>query len=647
MAYQYQQLAPGEIRLLKFCSQPQDSISFEVVHKVLSSKPHYAALSYTWGSPGDINEIWLHRRKFPIRPNLYDALVQLQRSLVVDQYLWVDAICIDQDALDERSVQVALMKQIYEGASKVFVWLGTPVNEANNRLAFHKLKVFRRRSRRVAQNARPYRPWWWQQKVRTSGEDIADFLQTLSPARDKEVFDVPGSNTHMAWLGIISLWQSPWWNRTWIFQESTIPEVCTEWVWAGFAVNSVSNTSKVIFLCGDQSTNWFEIGNAVTVAASITATPGIDSDFLAGKQTPVDKLMKFRLQRIVVDLPPFLDIIQLFRHTACLDPRDKVYAPLCLASDVVRRYLRPVYANKTVLDVYTDVVRYHLDLPGQDLGFLGHAMYDERRQEVETPDGIKSVLPSWVPNFSGSLELAPIPKLLCIPKATGRKGLNFVDRRGLPDHNGALIAAYKPLANIPPVTFIQDRKLHLRGVYIDTIKEIILNTGPDLEIIRTNAQDRSRQWAAHSQHQYFTGETYSDAIGRTVVLDLVYGEFSRPSERGGKIDSAFLAKPRAELSLPEYREQMNMRMAKSRANVMRNLGFSEKRFLLMIPNNAVVGDVIWALAGGQVLYILRSTEQENGQYRYIGECYAHGLMDGDILRRIHLGEAQLSDITLI
>jgi len=38
--------------------------------------------------------------------------------------LWVDAICINQDDLEERSLQVAQMGQIYASAGKVVVWLG-------------------------------------------------------------------------------------------------------------------------------------------------------------------------------------------------------------------------------------------------------------------------------------------------------------------------------------------------------------------------------------------------------------------------------------------------------------------------------------------------------------------------------------------
>ncbi len=37
---------------------------------------------------------------------------------------WIDAICIDQSSIAEKSMQVPLMSDIYTRAHTVFVWLG-------------------------------------------------------------------------------------------------------------------------------------------------------------------------------------------------------------------------------------------------------------------------------------------------------------------------------------------------------------------------------------------------------------------------------------------------------------------------------------------------------------------------------------------
>ena len=300
-----------------------------------------------------------------------------------------------------------------------------------------------------------------------------------------------------------------------------------------------------------------------------------------------------------------------------------------------------------MLNVYTDVVRYYLAQPGHNLDFLGHTLYQGEAQVVETPQGVQSILPSCVPNFSVSLDIFPVLKMLHVPENLDQKAVVFYDRSGVPSNREAQIAAYRPLNDTPSRSFIDNNTLCASGVYIDTLKDITQNTGPDLEVIRTIGKEKGRKWAQDSRHEYFTSESFADAINRTTALDLVYDDLGRPLERGGKLDIAFLRRPRAELSIAEYRYQMNMRTAQVNASVSRDLALSQKAYLLMIPNTAVVGDLIWALAGGQALYILRLVNSEIKQYRFIGECYAHGLMDGDILRRLNLGEARMEDISLV
>lgn len=41
------------------------------------------------------------------------------------------------------------------------------------------------------------------------------------------------------------------------------------------------------------------------------------------------------------------------------------------------------------------------------------------------------------------------------------------------------------------------------------------------------------------------------------------------------------------------------------------------------------GDVVCVLAGGEVPFILRP---DHGYYRLVGECYLHGIMNGEAIR---------------
>ena len=90
------------------------------------AKSPYEALSYVW-KPREGNEYKSIRlnghTKTDVGVNLYNALQRL-RHTDKDRLLWVDALCINQEHLEEKGKQVKMMKSIYAGADRVIVWLG-------------------------------------------------------------------------------------------------------------------------------------------------------------------------------------------------------------------------------------------------------------------------------------------------------------------------------------------------------------------------------------------------------------------------------------------------------------------------------------------------------------------------------------------
>ncbi|KAK6851550.1 hypothetical protein PG995_011675 [Apiospora arundinis] len=118
---------PDSIRLVVINPGEWTSpISCHLIYRRLDSPPDYAALSYAWGSPRATRPILVDGVKFQVTVNLESALRHLRResdSLTI----WIDAIAINQEDLDERSQQVNLMRRIYHEAFKVIVWLGDGV----------------------------------------------------------------------------------------------------------------------------------------------------------------------------------------------------------------------------------------------------------------------------------------------------------------------------------------------------------------------------------------------------------------------------------------------------------------------------------------------------------------------------------------
>ena len=114
--------------VLQPASEEYHDVVCDLRVKSLDDESDYEALSYTWGPPFEdqslqSEQILLSGSEMQITGNLFHVLKRLRLS-DRPRVLWVDAICINQGDVDERSQQVAMMSQIYAGARRVLVWLG-------------------------------------------------------------------------------------------------------------------------------------------------------------------------------------------------------------------------------------------------------------------------------------------------------------------------------------------------------------------------------------------------------------------------------------------------------------------------------------------------------------------------------------------
>lgn len=93
-----------EIHLLVLhpAPDPEKEPSCELRSVSLHDEPTYEALSYCWGDTSDQRTILLHGIQYQATRNLFQALKAL-RYQQEPRYLWVDAVCINQNDLDERA----------------------------------------------------------------------------------------------------------------------------------------------------------------------------------------------------------------------------------------------------------------------------------------------------------------------------------------------------------------------------------------------------------------------------------------------------------------------------------------------------------------------------------------------------------------
>ncbi|KAK2004316.1 HET domain-containing protein [Colletotrichum falcatum] len=357
--------------------------------------PPYEALSYTWGDSTDEprDYIWLQGYPLPVKPNLEDALRSLRLPTQVRR-LWIDALCIDQSNLDERSRQVQYMRLVYKHAARVIVWLGLKTSGTQEAfLAAGRLAMIREYTH-PGPNAAQIDPEAVQQLMRSMADDLPD--------------------TCMVHLD--QVFERQYFNRCWCVQEV----VASTW-----AIAKIE----------DLEMSFFDLIASLVVLARWKGEISI--------QRPYElwNLILVRRQPTMIQSRPevegsigsFLGLLELTRTLQATDDRDKVFSLLGICDEglnpvlaltqvfdnndswrirLIRRgftrvnnfvnglapglnfgrprALRPDYKRDTVL-VYCDLTRFLMRKQPRILDVLDHVQHNE--------DPSLGDYPSWVPKW--------------------------------------------------------------------------------------------------------------------------------------------------------------------------------------------------------------------------------------------------------
>ncbi|KAK4574470.1 hypothetical protein LTR86_001311 [Recurvomyces mirabilis] len=211
----------------------------------------YNALSYAWG--GDhlpLQDIICNEARVQVRQNLADALQEL-RDNAKAIYLWVDALCINQDNPEEKAAQIRNMKLIYGLANTVVVWLGLPQDNTKyadwflHRMGlehfpgplsnFEKSKVYSA-SRDESYEGR-------EDRLNTK-------IKSCSASFVQETDQVTLNRTMQ---GLLELALRPWLRRVWVMQE-------------------IYAARHNIVRCGSHRLNWFAFSRLDSIALILANT---------------------------------------------------------------------------------------------------------------------------------------------------------------------------------------------------------------------------------------------------------------------------------------------------------------------------------------------------------------------------------------
>ncbi|KAK4608935.1 Heterokaryon incompatibility protein 6, OR allele [Fulvia fulva] len=111
----------------------------------LDQAPNYHAVSYTWDDRENQVIIIVDNTSVLVNRNCQEALLQAKHSGA--SYVWIDSVCINQGDLNEKSIQVSIMYDIFHAASQVLMCTGPAfegvelVEQAAKEIVFQMIPV--------------------------------------------------------------------------------------------------------------------------------------------------------------------------------------------------------------------------------------------------------------------------------------------------------------------------------------------------------------------------------------------------------------------------------------------------------------------------------------------------------------------------
>lgn len=324
--YKYHPL-PGEdhIRLLTIHpgkSDDQIILSLISTHFPQKSPPDYEALSYTWGSQENLEEVSIQDggalATIRITQNLAVALRHLRYS-DRPRVMWIDALCIEQTNDVAKGTQVAMMGEIYRLATRVVAWLGPEQDDSD-----HGLERMAYLGSQVSVN--------WVNFILSPAEDCVD--KSLG---NRDLILPFGSRDLTAIYHILS---RPWFRRLWIRQEIFLA------------------SSESVILCGHCEISWLSFRRA---CVAITHKQYNNFSLEVELYNILSVLYGFIFQPFSTDI---LSLRRDFQCSDCLEPRDRVYAIISLLDKNEKNICPHPNYTKSVVEVYQEVTVNWIDYYG-------------------------------------------------------------------------------------------------------------------------------------------------------------------------------------------------------------------------------------------------------------------------------------------
>ncbi|KAG0561112.1 hypothetical protein KC19_9G038200 [Ceratodon purpureus] len=585
-----------EIRLLSIVpGQEAEDIQCTLSVISLHDDPKYTALFYVWGDSNTRKQISVNRTSFDVTLNLESALRHIRMS-DVQQTVWVDAVCINQNDVSERNQQVALMGDLYTQAAEVIIWLGI-----GNKYLDMLAEV-------ISETGLPTPP----------SELPADNARLQEYAVELCKINVL--------FKIIS--QLPWWTRIWTVQECLL------------------SVTDPIFQCGSKRFSWtaffriywdlYQRLRRMKVLQfeshpdyqELLKAVGGDADAVVDFDSflPLDSIGVLRRNLGSGTRLPLSECVAACLGRKATLAHDYIYGILGLVSMELRQEITTDY-NMSYRDLYQDFVELILfDGTSDDFQFFTWITFDL------SPDG----QPSWIPDLSHQRSSRYSALFLASPQPWRSVGEVWIsDDNELLLHRGVYLDV---LDSVHPIT-IERNEWRASLSKLEKISKMPRNEAGQLEqnppFPPQELINASRAFHCRHLFQAALQATLKDEVQINDTLsnywwDVMMDENHEHFNMIRSIEGSLL---RPELNGMSISTVIGRMLAythvacKGRSLVKSRGGLRG----ISVPH-AEPGDVIVGLLGWHMLVILRPGKDF---YTIVGGVYVGGLMDWNVLDRCY------------
>ena len=524
----------------------------------LDEAPLYEALSYVWGDPNCTSSISLNGTVIQVTLGLERALRHLRHSRHEALVVWIDAICIDQRNIEERSSQIQLMGSIYRQARRVLVWLGEETATSSMAIAFLE-----------------------RLNTECTLFELGDSLSSV--ALEQPWSTIRKLEFSSSWESLGEFFSRPWWKRLWVLQE-------------------VALAHEVTMQCGNLQFDFALVARPAALM-SILMVDYEHAESHAVQDRIPDNIKQtidiwLRAVRNLVTLKVRLNsssglhlmaALRYYFSYKCTDPRDMIYGLVGLVQQqTALEPILPDYRLTTDL-VFLQAAHYILDAE-QNLEILSWKSYEHPTTEYD--------LPSWAPDWTKIREPCPIsarwpPSLKMVASSITDKGLN--------------VGCHETVTS--KRVSVQGRILKVRGIRVDTLKEIgRICPLPRATFGQFSSLSRGNLYRAQPRIQ--------EAASWETILNQGCGQHLNTTRL---IDftnetSSITGLPRGhEVLLVDFDEYTYPDFDR-----LKYISITSRGYPCFIPPESQVGDFLCVLVSAKVPFILRRTD-DGSHFRLIGE----------------------------